>query len=128
MSEHEKIDKFDFEDLKVYQKSLEYIDWVYRITSNFPNSEIYGLVSQYRRAAQSIALNIAEGYGEGKTQMARYLRISRASVRECVVCTTIALNLNYISSDSHKISRIKLIELAKMITGLITYAKKNNEK
>jgi four helix bundle protein len=122
MSEEEE--KFDFEDLKVYQKSLEYINWVYTITSSFPNAEIYGLVSQFRRAAQSIALNIAEGYGEGKAQMVRYLRISRGSIRECIVCSSIAFNLSYISSDSNKISRTKLIELSKMIKGLINFAQK----
>ncbi len=52
--------KFSFEELRVYQKSLDFVDEVYKITKEFPNDERFGLTTQYRRAAQSIALNIAE--------------------------------------------------------------------
>ena len=48
---------FDFENLNLYQKSLEFINLVYKQTNAFPKDEIYGLTSQYRRAANSIALN-----------------------------------------------------------------------
>ena len=56
--------KFKFEELTVYQKSLDFVDEVYKITKEFPNDERFGLTTQYRRAAQSIALNIAEGAGD----------------------------------------------------------------
>lgn len=56
--------KFSFEELRVYQKSLDFVDEVYKITKEFPNDERFGLTTQYRRAAQSIALNIAEGAGD----------------------------------------------------------------
>lgn len=56
--------KFSFEELRVYQKSLDFVDEVYKITKEFPNNERFGLTTQYRRAAQSIALNIAEGAGD----------------------------------------------------------------
>ncbi len=51
--------KFKFEDLKVYQKSLDFVDDVYSIVKKFTKEEMYGLTSQYRRASVSIALNIA---------------------------------------------------------------------
>lgn len=54
---------FKFEELKVYQKSLDFIDVVYQVTIPFPQEERYGLTSQFRRASTSIALNIAEGSG-----------------------------------------------------------------
>jgi len=73
---------FRFENLKVYQKALDYIDWVYRITKNFSKEELFGLTSQFRRASQSIALNIAEGVGENKKQFVRYLTIAKDSLRE----------------------------------------------
>ena len=57
------VGSFDFENLNLYQKSLEFINLVYKQTNAFPKDEIYGLTSQYRRAANSIALNLGEGYG-----------------------------------------------------------------
>jgi four helix bundle protein len=53
--------KFNFENLSVYQKSLNFIQLIYKITAPFPESERFGLTSQFRRAATSIALNIGEG-------------------------------------------------------------------
>lgn len=78
--------EFDFEDLQLYQKSLIFIDFAYELTSKFPKDEMFGLTSQFRRAANSIALNIGEGFGESIALGLRYLRISRGSIRECVVC------------------------------------------
>ena len=51
-------DQFDSENLKVYHKSLEYIDFVYEITKGFPKEEIFSLTNQFRRASVSICLNI----------------------------------------------------------------------
>ena len=87
---------FDFESLELYKKSLNYIDLVYEIIYKFPKEEQYGLTSQFRNAANSIALNIGEGYGESIPLALRYLRISRGSIRECLVCSTIAFRRKYI--------------------------------
>jgi hypothetical protein len=54
---------FDFENLKVYQRSLDYVDFVYNATKSFPKEEMFALTDQFRRAATSICLNIAEGSG-----------------------------------------------------------------
>ena len=51
-----------FEDLVVWQKAHEFVLAAYRMTQSFPRSEVYGLASQFRRAAVSIAANIAEGF------------------------------------------------------------------
>jgi len=110
--------KFDFESLSVYQKSLDFIDSVYKISSSFPDYEKYGLKSQFTRAANSIALNIAEGYGESNNLFGRYLKISKGSVRECVVCTSISLRREYISAQIHNNLRADLFELSKMLMGL----------
>lgn len=64
MSYNQSADSFDFESLELYKKSLDYIDFVYDVTNKFPKDELYGLTSQFRRAANSISLNVAEGYGE----------------------------------------------------------------
>jgi four helix bundle protein len=92
-----KSDFFNFENLIVYQKSLDYVDFAYQISNKFPSTELFILTSQFLRAAQSISLNIAEGPGESNAQFKRYLNISRGSIRECLVCTTIAGRRKYIN-------------------------------
>ncbi|MEK6616846.1 MAG: four helix bundle protein [Bacteroidota bacterium] len=109
---------FHFEKLIVYQKALEYVDFVYSLCEKFPSYEAYGLYSQFRRATCSIALNIAEGTGGTFIEFNNFLRISRRSVRECVVCTSISHRRKYISDKEEGESRIKLVELSKMISGL----------
>ena len=109
---------FNFEKLSVYKKSLDFIQSVYKITSFFPENEKFGLTSQFRRAAQSIALNIAEGAGESEQQFIRYLNISRGSIRECIVCSSISKNLDYINAKTDEEIRLMLTEISKMISGL----------
>jgi four helix bundle protein len=111
-------DIFNFEKLTVYQKGLDYIDFCYDITSKFPTTELFILTSQFLRASQSISLNIAEGAGESSAQFNRYLNISLGSIRECIVCSSIASRRNYISKETENASREKLTELSKMIYGL----------
>jgi len=115
--------KFNFEDLKVYQKSLNFVDMVYEITDDFPKEEVYRLSSQYIRAAISISLNIAEGSGDTDKQFNRYLQISGNSVKECVVCSTIATRRKYITEAQDKKTREKLVELSKMTSSLQKYLK-----
>ena len=117
--------KFKFEDLQVYQKALDFTDSTYAITKNFPNAERYALTSQFIRASISIALNIAEGTGDTNAQFNRFLQIAFGSVKECVVCTTIAKRQDYISIEQEKELREKLEELSKMITSLQKYLKTN---
>ncbi len=100
--------KFKFEDLIVYQKALDFVDYIYCVTKRFPKDELYGLTSQYKRAAASIPLNIAEGSGDTDAQFNRYLQIAWDSVKECVVCSTIARRQNFISVDEDLDARNKL--------------------
>ncbi|MDT0647259.1 four helix bundle protein [Zunongwangia sp. F260] len=115
---------FKFEDLEVYKKSLLFTDLVYISTKDFPKDEVYGLTSQFRRAAVSIALNIAEGSGGSKREFSRYLGIAANSLRECIVCITIAERQQYISSQLEKKMRADLVEIVKMISGLKRYLEK----
>lgn len=113
--------KFNFEDLVVYQKSLDFINFVYSTTNEFPKEELYGLTSQFRRASVSIALNISEGSGGSDKEFSRFLRISSNSLKECVVCTTVATRQKYISEEINQKCRRDLIEISKMISGLHRY-------
>lgn len=115
---------FKFEELRVYQKSLEFIDDVYEITKELPKEEKYGLTSQYRRAANSIALNIAEGPGDTDLQFNRFVNIAQGSIKEFVVCSTIATRQKFIDSETNKKSRYALSQLAKMLTNLQKHLKK----
>jgi four helix bundle protein len=115
------MEKFNFEELKVYQKSLTLIDKIYAQTREFPKEEVYGLTSQFRRAAISISLNIAEDSGSSNPEFRRYLQIALNSVKECVVCIEIAKRQNYIHSEEYEIYRKDMAELSKMITSLMKY-------
>lgn len=101
-------EKFSFEDLKVYQKSIDFINLAYTITSGFPKEENYRLSSQFIRAANSIALNIAEGSGDTDPQFIRFLKIALGSMKEYVVCATIAKNQNFINEKEYQNMRIEL--------------------
>jgi len=115
--------KFKFEDLKVYQKALDFVDLAYNVCDKFPNTERYALSSQFSRAAVSIALNIAEGSSDTDKQFNRFLQMALDSLNECVVCSTIAKRQNYISELADNEIREKLVELSKMITSLQKYLK-----
>lgn len=114
---------FKFEDLKVYQKALDYVDEVYDLTKKFPKDERYGLTTQFIRAAVSISLNIAEGAGDTNAQFNRYLQIAWDSAKECVVCSTIARRQKIITEKEDIDMRVKLAELSKMIVSLQKYLK-----
>lgn len=114
-------DHFKFEDLKVYQKSMEFQDLVYETTVTFPVEERYNLTSQFRRAALSLSLNIAEGSGATNKQNLHYLDIASRSLKECVVCNTSALRRKYIDETKHDKIRKDLVEIKKMISGLANY-------
>ena len=86
----------EFQDLIVWQKAHEFVLSVYRHSESYPKNEIYGLISQLRRAAVSIAANIAEGFKK-KTlpDKARYLNIAQGSLEECRYYLILAKDLGY---------------------------------
>ncbi len=110
---------FDFEKLKVYQKAIDYLDIVYDMIREFPREEMYALTDDFRRAAQSVALNVGEGSGGTKPEFRQFCMVARRSVRECIVCTTIAARRKYIDDDARQRSRSVCRELSKMLTALM---------
>lgn len=112
-------EKFDFEGLIVYQKGLEYVDFVYAITKGFPKIEIFSLTDQFRRASSSICFNIAEGSGGSKAEFRQFLKIARRSARECVAITEVSFRQKYITLEQKNRSRKYCLELSKMLNGLI---------
>src|SRR3990172_6870181 len=89
---------FKFENLKVWQQAVDYVEFIYKISQGFPKSELFGLQSQLRRAAIAVALNIAEGSGRTTNKdFRKFLRDSLGSLRESVTALHIAKRLNYIN-------------------------------
>ena len=112
-------ERFDFENLKVYQKALVYVDFVYKITRDFPKTEVFSLTDQFRRASASICLNIAEGSGGSRSEFNQFLKIARRSVRECVAITEISFRQKFINNDDKNQSRGFCLELSRMLNGLM---------
>lgn len=78
---------FKFEKLEVWQLALDYIDLIYEIANQLPQSEAYNLKSQITRAATSVALNIAEGStSQTDAEQARFLGLAVRSLLETVAC------------------------------------------
>ena len=117
-------ERFDFENLKVYQKGLEYVDFVYENTEAFPKTEVFSLTDQFKRASVSVCLNIAEGSGGSKEEFNRFLKIARRSIRECVAITEISYRQKFINAKVKQHSRSFCLELSKMVNGLIKSLKR----
>jgi four helix bundle protein len=88
---------FKFEKLEVWQLALDYIDLIYGIAELLPRSEDYNLKSQIRRAATSVALNIAEGStGQTDVEQARFLGLALRSLLETVACQHLISRRGYL--------------------------------
>jgi len=90
-----------YRDLQVWQRAVELAVHIYQTTEAFPKSETYGLSNQMRRAAVSIASNIAEGYGRSEAELARYLTMARGSLAELETQLEIAQRVGYLSAKDH---------------------------
>lgn len=95
--------EFRYEQLRVTESVLSYIDEAYRLTAGFPDEEKYALTSQIRRAATSVHLNIAEGSARRtKREFYRFLTIALGSLVETDAAFTIAQRRNYINEDQRQ--------------------------
>lgn len=91
----------DYRDLVVWRKAMKLAEDAYMTTSGFPRDERFGLVSQIRRAAVSVASNIAEGQGRGNDgHFVQFLGISRGSLHELETQVTLAARLGFLSAHS----------------------------
>jgi len=109
---------FNFEKLDVYEKSIDFVNQVYLATKNYPKEEMFGLTNQFRRAAVSISLNIAEGSAKTKKDFNRFVDMARGSVFECVAILQISERISYISQLQFDELRDRLVEISKMLSGL----------
>lgn len=109
---------FRFEQLRVYQQSLFFIDDMFTISQQFPKSEGYCVTDQLRRASLSIALNIAEGSSRTKKDFSHFLSLSRGSCNECIALLTIAFTRKYVSEQQYRAYYDKCKFIAQMLSAL----------
>ena len=113
---------FSFEKLDVWQNSREFVIDIYKLTMKFPSSEIYGITSQIKRSATSIATNIAEGTSRNtKKDKAHFLTISYSSAMETLNHLIISKDIDYLSEEDYLISREKLEKICNQINNLKKY-------
>ena len=117
--------KHNFHELKVWSKAMDFVTEVYQLTQIFPKDELYGLTSQTRRAATSIALSIAEGSGgSSNAEFIRFLEMARRSGYEVITGLEIALRLQYCQTPQVSILVQEADEIGGMISGLINRLKR----
>jgi len=105
-----------FMDLAVWQEAHRFVLDVYRVTEEFPKTELFGLTSQLRRAAVSIPANIAEGFKRyGKNDKRRFYNISQGSVEECRYYLILAGELRYTTVAPELIEEIDRV--GRMLSG-----------
>ena len=108
-----------FRELKVWQRAMDFVTDIYEVSAKFPRSEQFGLTSQIRRAAVSIALNIAEGAGAGSNaEFRRFLSYSLRSTYEVMTALEIAQRLGYCSPEKTQGLLKEANEIAAMTVGL----------
>ena len=105
-----------FEELIVWQKAHAFALDVYKITKLFPKEELFGLTSQFRRAAVSIAANIAEGYGKKSSKdKLRFYNIAEGSINECKYYILLSKDLEYINIQEGDRLYENLIAIKKLL-------------
>ena len=119
MRPHEKLD--------VWNRAVEFVTAVYRMSDKFPREEKFGLTSQIRRAAVSIPANIAEGAGrESPREFVHFLSNAQGSASELATELLIAHRLEFLSAKEYRELGTELDNIGRMIFGLSQHIKRNN--
>lgn len=109
-----------YRDLEIWKTSIQLVKDVYKLTEQFPKQEIYGLVSQMRRAGISVPSNVAEGFRRyHNKEYKQFLYVSLGSCAELETQATIARELSYISEDKEAVLLEKLDHISRMISNLL---------
>jgi four helix bundle protein len=118
-----KYGKMNHKDLDVWKRSMDLVEEIYKLTSNFPSSEIYGLTNQLRRASVSIPSNIAEGAArKGDKELLYFINVAIGSIAEIETQLLIAVRLEYMNQDDTIFE--SAIEVRKLLLGFRNYLNK----
>ncbi len=105
--------------------AIDFTETIYTITRQFPKEEMFGMVSQMRRAAASIPMNIAEGYARGTDKESiRFLYIAAGSAAEVDTQLILSERLGYIDEETSKALQQELTDIRKMLNSLISSIKR----
>lgn len=107
-----------YKDLVVWQKAMDICVDIYQATKQFPPSENYGLTSQIRRSAVSIASNIAEGHARPRRDFARFLQIAIGSLNELETQCELAHRIGFLPLEKHANLTNDLSILGKQVNAL----------
>jgi four helix bundle protein len=119
----------DYRDLKVWKNSMDLAVDIYDLTKAFPRQEVFGLVSQMRRAAVSIPSNIAEGFGRGQRRsFIQFLRIAQGSLKELETQTALCERLLFLSDQHSKDLAARYEAMGKMLRSFISSLEKKAEQ
>jgi len=106
-------------DLTVYQKALDYVDFIYELAESFPKRENFGMWSQITRAALSVPTNIPEGHARSsRKEYAYFLTLAHSSLMETETLLTVAHRRRYITDGQIAHGRRRLEEMSKMLVAL----------
>ena len=109
-------------DLDVWKESIGLVSEIYKSTKKYPKEELYGLVSQIRRASVSVPSNIAEGAARSSDrELVQYLYIALGSLSELETQIIISVELGYLADSGRIIDRV--VKVRRMLLGLIKYLK-----
>ena len=115
-----------FEDLIVWQKSIDLSVEIYKITAKFPREEIFGLTAQIRRASNSVSLNISEGSARTTKMYVNQLIIAKGSATEVLSGSILAVKLGYMEQKELLQIRGTIAEVKKMLHSLISSIENKN--
>jgi four helix bundle protein len=117
-----------YRDLLVWQKSMQLVTEIYRLTDGFPKVEQFGLCAQLRRAVVSIPSNIAEGQGRNSPkEFVYHLSVAYGSLMEAETQIQIAANLSYVSQVEADKLIAQAAEVGRMLNGLSRSLAQNKE-
>ncbi|MCF0210601.1 MAG: four helix bundle protein [Bacteroidales bacterium] len=119
MEEQKTTSFFRFEDLRVYDKSMDYYSWLLNQTKEADDFSKKALLMPFLDTAAKVAMNIADGSSNHKMEFVEYLKFAKSNVRQCVVYTSMALKNGIFSEEQSNVSREMLVELTKMIGAMI---------
>ena len=109
-----------YRDVVAWQKGMDMVEAVYRVTQTWPQDEVYGLTNQARRAAVSVPANLAEGQGRrGAAEMVHHLSMAGGSLHELETHLLIALRLGYLSQAALAPLLAQTDEVGRLLSGLI---------
>lgn len=110
----------DFKGLKVWKKAHALTLALYKVTRGFPKEELYGLTSQIRRSAGSVAANIAEGCGRsGLSEFGRFLQIALGSASELEYHLVLARDLQFLRQADYEQLTAEVTQVKRMLTAFI---------